>query len=386
MANSKLNFFYFVIIELILCGSGQIIHIYGSLTLRMFNFIIAILLSIYLLLCKPKMDKDSTNIFLWYMLIFCISVSLSLIGGTTKFLFEDIKPLSFFMIYPFFYWMIISEKVVMNIVRIIKYGVLVMTIIYLVYLLLIRFLGVIDFNFFYYDIMSEESDFIFRGDKGELFYKGFVFLPIGLVFLLQSKRYIASLLVVIAVYFTLTRGFYIITFLALFLEYILFSSKKSSYKLFMILFFSIVCILICSYLNLFAVGEGRESGDELRIQTIHQVIDRITPLSFLVGHGFGNGVPVREVHMEMSYLEIFHKQGVLGLLFWAYFLYSIYRYYRKVDNRYKNIAGGFFISAILIYVQSLFNPYMNNPIGMSALLLSYFSCRKLSLLSQVKNM
>lgn len=385
MTNSKLNFFYFVIVELILCGSGQIIHVYGGLTLRMFNFIIAILLSIYLLLCKPQMDKDSTNVFLWYIFIFCISVSFSLIGGTTKYLFEDIKPLSFFMIYPFFYWMIISEKVVMNIVRIIKYCVLVMTVTYLVYLLLIRFWGVIDFNFFYYDIMSGESDFIFRSDKGELFYKGFVFLPIGLVFLLKSKRYIASLLVLIAVYFTLTRGFYIITFLALFLVYILFSSQKSSYKLFMILFLSFLCILICSYFDLFEVSEGRESGDELRIQTIYQVIDRITPLSFFIGHGFGNGVPIREVHMEMSYLEIFHKQGVFGLLFWIYFLYSIYRYYKKVDNRYKDIAGAFFIGAILIYVQSLFNPYMNNPIGMSALLLSYFSCLRLSLLSQVRN-
>lgn len=153
----------------------------------------------------------------------------------------------------------------------------------------------------------------------------------------------------------------------------------------MILFLSFLCILVCSYFDLFEVSEGRESGDELRIQTIYQVIDRITPLSFFIGHGFGNGVPIREVHMEMSYLEIFHKQGIFGLLFWIYFLYSIYRYYKKVDNRYKDIAGAFFIGAILIYVQSLFNPYMNNPIGMSALLLSYFSCRRLSLLSQVRN-
>ena len=32
-----------------------------------------------------------------------------------------------------------------------------------------------------YDSMTEESDFMFRGDKGEFYYKGFIFLPIGAV-------------------------------------------------------------------------------------------------------------------------------------------------------------------------------------------------------------
>ena len=166
------------------------------------------------------------------------------------------------------------------------------------------------------------------------------------------------------------------------MSYVFFSSKANGSKVFVILIVSIICLLLCSYFSLFDMGEGRESGDQLRVLTIEQVVDRITPFSFLFGHGFGNGVPIREVHMEMSYLEIFHKQGIIGLSFWTYLLYSICRYYKQVVGKYRRIAGAFFISASLIYVQSLFNPYLNNPIGMSTVLLAYFSCRRLSLLSQ----
>nr|WP_186973098.1 hypothetical protein [Bacteroides intestinalis] len=377
-----LYFFYFLIAELFLCGSGQIIHVYGGLTLRMFNFIIAIFISIYFLLRKPLMGKDTTRLFLFYVFSFLIGISLSLVGESTKHLFEDIKPLSFFFIFPFFYWMIKSGQVIMNIIRVLKYGVIIMTVVYLIYLLLIRFFGVIDFYSLYYGGISEESDFMFRGTGGELFYKGFVFLPIGLVFLLQSKKYILSVFVLIAIYFTLTRGFYVIAFLAVLMSYVFFSSKANGSKVFVILIVSIICLLLCSYFSLFDMGEGRESGDQLRVLTIEQVVDRITPFSFLFGHGFGNGVPIREVHMEMSYLEIFHKQGIIGLSFWTYLLYSICRYYKQVVGKYRRIAGAFFISASLIYVQSLFNPYLNNPIGMSTVLLAYFSCRRLSLLSQ----
>lgn len=105
-----------------------------------------------------------------------------------------------------------------------------------------------------------------------------------------------------------------------------------------------------------------------------QLAERVNPISIFVGHGFGIGVPIRPVHFEISFLEIFHKQGLLGLMFWLIFLRIIVYNYTKIRSyEYKKIALGFLLSSMFIYIQTQTNPFMNNPIGMSFLLISVIS-------------
>jgi hypothetical protein len=79
--------------------------------------------------------------------------------------------------------------------------------------------------------------------------------------------------------------------------------------------------------------------------------------------------------MEISYLEIFHKQGLIGLAFWASLAGAIFHQYLQAGPSAETDA--FFYSSLFIFIESLTNQYINNPIGMSILLLSLVCLYKL---------
>jgi hypothetical protein len=112
----------------------------------------------------------------------------------------------------------------------------------------------------------------------------------------------------------------------------------------------------------------RDFSDSGRRQQIEEVVDRVTLSSFFIGHGFGVGVPSRPVHMEISYLEIMHKQGLAGMLFWAGLLYLLFKKYRAAETTPWRDA--FFCGAVFVFFQSLTNQYMNNPIGLAMIMLA----------------
>lgn len=366
----------FAIAELVLCGSGQVLRLGGGLTLRMLNYLCIFgFYMLFVIYGHFKMTRQDWLVFVSYLLTTLFAAGCCLINGNANRLVEDIKPLSYFLVFPFFLIAINSCATIRKISSILKYGALIMSAVYLVYLAAIKLLGLVDYVAFY-GSMAEESDFMFRDEGGELFYKGFLFLPIGLLFWIREKKYLAAGIILVAIYFTLTRGFYIMALLGIGC-YIFYRSKKNLPTL----FFWAVCgaaglfIIIAS--GLFDMGGARSDGDLLRIITFDQVVERITPLSTLIGHGFGAGVPIREIHMENAFLEIFHKQGLLGLAFWFLLLYCI-RFYSKRAVIHKDIARLYWIGVLMVYVQSLFNPFINNPIGMSFVIIGYACCRYLS--------
>lgn len=366
----------FVIVELVFCGSGQVIKIGGGLTLRMLNY--ACICGFYLLFILYghfKMSRQDWSVFAFYFFTFFFATGYSLINGNTQNLIEDIKPLSYFLVFPFFVIAINNYATIRKISDIIKYAALLMSAVYLIYLSAIKLLGLVDYVAFY-GTMSEESDFIFRDEGGELFYKGFLFLPIGLLFWLKEKKLLPVCIILAAIYFTLTRGFYIMALLGI-ACYVFYKSKKNLPTLLFWVICSVAGVFIIVASGLFDMGEARSDGDLIRIITFDQVVERITPLSTLIGHGFGQGVPIRTVHMENAFLEIFHKQGLLGISFWLFLLYCI-RFYNKRAIIHKDISQLYWIGTLIVYVQSLFNPFLSNPIGMSFIIISYACCRYLS--------
>jgi O-antigen ligase len=113
----------------------------------------------------------------------------------------------------------------------------------------------------------------------------------------------------------------------------------------------------------------REFSDNERKRQIKEVIADITPATVIWGHGFGNGVESRPIHMEISYLEIFHKQGLIGLGTWVFLFTSLVGYFISLPLR-SPLSYAFFLAAIFIFFQSLTNQYINNPIGMGMFLIS----------------
>ena len=370
----RINYFFFcfVLLELFLCGSGQVIKI-GPITLRMINFTIALL---YIFVGSNKMNRQ-LNLYLFiYSLYIVFWFSYSIIFNDYKFVFEDIKPLSYFFLFPFIHYMVIKHNTIDTIISLLRISTLTMAVIYIIYILLVKN-DIINYSLFYAFASEHLSDIMFRGSEGELFYKGFVYLPIGFIIFFDEKKYFKSIILLIAIYLTQTRGFYIITIVGLIIHYYT-THTTTIKKIFIVPFFIITIIYLIIISGLFDMGVARSEGDEERMITLYQVAERITLLSSVIGHGFGYGVPIREIHMEMSYLEILHKQGIVGIILWICLYIKIYLFWKNSKKENKRVSNIFFIGLTILYVQSLFNPYINNPMGIGFILLAYYSCYKLS--------
>lgn len=367
--------------EIFLLGSGQVFLLPGGVSLKMFNYALMLVIAGGTLLYKPVMDKDILRITSLFSGTLVIGILMSVINGGWARLFTDLSPLLYFFTFFFFYFYIRTWSDIIFIKKLLCLSALLMAFLYLIYIGLI-YAGVLNFDVAYL-MLKKQSDFLFRGSEGAFFYKGFLYLVIGLIFYIVRGKMFSwqSMLLLIAIYFTRTRGFLIIALCAC----IFYSAYWLYYKHFLVpVKYIMVTTIILIVVAVFAVGwyenfvgDNRQGGDAVRIQTIYEVAERITPLSFLVGHGFGIGVPIRQVHMEMSYLEIFHKQGIIGLLFWGYLLFTSCLSFARMTLKQQQEGLPFILAIILIYIQSLFNPYLNNPIGMSFVLISYVVLKRI---------
>ena len=130
---------------------------------------------------------------------------------------------------------------------------------------------------------------------------------------------------------------------------------------------------------MFEILGDKSDSDSVRYTQMDQVISSVNPISLIIGHGFGVGVPIRKIHMELSFLEIFHKQGIIGLIFWfGLFIHIFIMYINIKIKKYKDIALPFLLSVIFVLLQSTTNPYMNNPIGLTMILITIVVFSKLN--------
>ena len=243
----------------------------------------------------------------------------------------------------------------------------------------------------FYNTFIGTKEFFFRGEL-TFFYKGFIFICIAFLFVYFSEQPYKHLILILlgaGILLSVTRGF----LFAFSLTYVLYHFLKSSFirsALFVILSLAIVLA------GQVAIRESSKAIDQLknkpefdpevkinpdstllgdrnysddgRFQQIKEVTEEINLSSIIIGHGFGMGIPSRPIHMEISYLEIFHKQGVIGLIFWAYLLWLLYKKYKAASP--GGLRDAFFFGSSFIYFQSLTNQYINNPIGLSMVMLS----------------
>ena len=373
-------FCYFVMFELFLMGSGQELHVTSFLTVRMVNFIVAVTISLY---CFMRND-DFPKTILWFIGIFTVLLLLAFfiaisVGSFFEFVIEDIKPLIYFYILLFYYYISSSEIVVEKAFNILLLSAKIMTVLYLIYLVLTDLTGIIDYVFAYQTL--ETDSFLFRGVGSAFFYKGFIFLPIAAVGFFRKKQYVWLILVSVAIFFTYTRGLYLLLFFGLTFYYM----RTRHVGIVKIIAFALVLLLIYEFLEvagLFSLDksfqENREESDYIRVLIIEQVWNAITYLSFLIGHGFGYGIEERTTHMEISYMDIFHKQGIVGIAFWLLLMVAVIYYARTVSNKYKETADFWVTATLMIYLQSCFNPYINTPMGMTVVFMALVFCYRFS--------
>ena len=375
-------FCYVMLFELFLLGSGQDLPLAGGLTLRWLNFFIGVGASLYMFVRSDDFPKSILAFILVYTAQLLIGWMLAFIfDSEMAYLMVDFKPLIYFYIVLFFYYMMTSELMIKRVVDILLLCVKIMTVLYLIYMTLTDILGLFSMTGENYHSVDDSGSFMFRGIGSSLFYKGFVYLPIGALGFFWRKQYVWMALSILAIYFTYTRGLYVLLAFGLLAFYL----KTHEVNIFKIVGLMLVVLLLYEVAEVFEIFqfddtymENREESDSVRLITIDQVFDRITWWSLLIGHGFGQGVPERAAHMEISYLDIFHHQGLFGLSFWVALFIAILKYGNSVAGKYKEEAAFFMTAAMMIFLQSCFNPYINNSIGMSITLLAFVICYRLS--------
>lgn len=373
----KKLFLSIVCLELFLGGGGRLVDT-GLLSIRMYLFITALVFSFLLIIQRSKIDKNLLVILVLALLQLFLSSMIGLLNGvSTSLVLNDVKPLLFIFSGVFFYSFISEASDIDLIVKLLKFSSLLMAILYLIMFASIN-LGLIPFLPFYQMVESTE-EFFFRGEFA-FFYKGFMYLCVGAIFYFWTFKKSSKLVLVLlssAILLTFTRGF-IASSVSVFVIYLVFIQPKYFRSILGLGLIILTLIFGWSFVsNSDRIDRGTSDGD--RIIQIKQVAERFTLSTTIVGYGFGEGVPFRPEHMEISYLEIFHKQGLFGLSFWLIiFIYGSVLYRKAKKNGNDELAMPFYLSFMFVYIQSFTNPFINNPIGLSMIMISLAVLRLLS--------
>lgn len=380
----SLRLFFVVVIELVVGGGGRLTAL-GPVSLRMVLFagaLVATAIHFY----KGRRIPADYLLFMGIIALMLASGTLVgiLNGSAPANIWEDVKPQLYFLLLPFFYFSVNDTEIVKKLNEVFKYSSVGMAVIFIATLILIH-TGIVPFLNFWNLVLSTQ-EFFFRGEL-TFFYKGFMYLCVGLFFLVEghAKRW-QVMIVIIAIALTVTRGFWVSLLLTYGAYYLVFSQKKmqgaiSIAAAVVLIFFSSDMIAAISRKvdretspaekkhepKPYLLGDRTHSDNERRRQ-FNEVKERVSPLSAVIGHGLGQGVPIRPIHMEVSYLEIFHKQGVIGLGCWLLiFLTGLLKFIRARSN---SATVPYFLSFVFVFVESLSNQFINNPIGFSLIMIS----------------
>lgn len=404
--------FWLVLTELILGGGGRLVS-FGPVSIRMILFALVQLT----LIANVVRGKWSWKVPYWqFILVFFGITGISAWMGwqnnaVPSAIFRDVKPLLYWINLAFFGYVIRDLSLLPGIRFVVKWSTFTLAAAYLL-LLVFWQTNMIDGEALYL-LLSQTEEFSFRGSLGFM-YKGFVFLPIGIFFWFQEagfRKYIVIFLLYLAILLTYTRGFWALCF-ALQLMYTLFYNRMNILSwlalLFMVVSMYSTGVYVASMSEAYFAGqevgeraqnqekmqqplskiekeisssfkqgfEHREASMVDRFIQIREVIDATTIKSALVGHGLGIGTANRPVHMEISYLEIFHKQGLLGLSLWlVLFLAIARRYYLAIHKKirsidYRDDSFVLFTGCIFMFGISFLNPFINAPMGLGWLALS----------------
>jgi hypothetical protein len=127
-----------------------------------------------------------------------------------------------------------------------------------------------------------------------------------------------------------------------------------------------------------SIGLSRTISNDQRIDDIAFISNKASTSTLVLGEGFGSFINAR-TNIENTFLWALWKFGIIGLMFWLMPLAICTYFYLQVPQWHTNsLAGAYYFSTILVYVETATNPYLNNPIGLSFVLVAIFSLRTLA--------
>jgi hypothetical protein len=377
--------FIVVALDLFLGGGGRLIE-FGPLSLRMVLFAVALVTLVVFLVGRPggwrSIDGQERFAIAAVAAFFATHAGAVAIGWLSDHPLEDIvvdiKPLLFVLMAPFFALCLKTTADVAMTERLLRIAGPVLAILYLAIWGGLA-AGALDFAVIY-PLLNDTGEFFFRGESF-FFYKGFLFLGVGIVFLLAQRgaaSLLLAMLVAVALLLTLTRGFVLSTAIAV-LAFLMFRDRRMLVAAMPLVAASVFIVLVylpgMDHLYL----EQRELSNTTRGDDWNHFLANANIGTLLVGQGFG-AVFNQRLLFENSYLWLLWKGGLPVLAFWltpfalaTYWLMAAAR-----SPRYHVAAAAWWCALLLVYVQTATNPFLNNPIGLSVVLLSVLSLRVLA--------
>lgn len=371
------------ILELFLGGGGRLLE-FGPITLRMVLFGLCLYSTAWLIIKRAAVDRRAIALAAIFIGFYLTIQLLSLLNGaasgaSTEELLADVKPSLYWLVAPFFAVVLGSREAILRTATLARIAGLALA---TGYLLAISCLlsGMLDFNRFY-EALDATGEFFFRGNTF-FFYKGFLYIAIATVFFLAERgklQKVAALLLASALALTLTRGFVIAAATAILM--MLFSLRRwlmlSTAALLAVFAVFVIWIYLPEMSNDYSAQ--RDVSNNIRIEDFRFILANATLKTLLIGEGFGSYINER-LNIENTYLWILWKTGLPGLLFWLAPLLLCTMYYRRIvhSGRDRRLAAAMYYSVVLIYVQTATNPFLNNPIGLSFVLIALFSLRTLT--------
>jgi hypothetical protein len=208
-----------------------------------------------------------------------------------------------------------------------------------------------------------------------LTYEGYIYLAIGAIFWAARPGWrpkVFAVLITILITLSGTRGL-TLSLILCFALLIALNGKRRAFTKVLALGLVVLALAVAPFL--ISVLRGQEQiadSDETRIVTINEIESNVTVKSLIWGHGLGIGVPERPDKMEITYLEIFHKNGLIGLAVWTIpFAVILRRYWLLKGSDVVKVATPFVLGVLLVCLYSSTNPALNNPIGLSMVFLCY---------------
>ena len=375
-------FFIVMLLELFIGGGGRFIA-FGPLTLRMVLFggcFILFGFSVYLRLRRLEGQRLAFGLVLFYLIVHIFGLIVGAMKGTAPSdMFPEFQHSLYWLAAPFFAMVLQSPVMVQRASIVVRAAGVILALAYFMVLALLAFgkISILEIL----PLLHDSGEVVVRGDNF-LFYKGFLYLGISVVFFVGLRgRFWKSLagMVWVALVLTLTRGFLLSTSVAVLLMLAAQGRRlAATFALLMVMTAAFVILVYVPSQKDASYSEQRSESTNQRARDFFAIIDNMTPQTFLIGEGFGAEENDR-IEIENSFLWAQWKLGVMGPVFWSTPLFLCAYFYLKIPNRrYHRSANAFFFGTVLVYVETLTNPFLNNPIGLSFVLVAIFSLRTLS--------
>jgi hypothetical protein len=366
-----------VVMEVSLCGGGRLFYD-GMVTPRYVLFGLGLAYSVSILLCREKIPPEFVFLTVAFIGLSVISAITSILKSMpTPAALYDLKPLAYFLLLPFFAATIRSVDDVMLVAKIWKFSALALAGSFLAVMAmwkldLVTATQLVDFLNPTHDPRLE---FYFRGET-TFYFKALLYVGVGVFFFIDEKKWarnVAVLMLLLAIALTMTRGMLLSVCLVL-SAWAYFHSNNQAKNLMLAAGFLLVGVVGVVWIN--ATLESVKLSNEIRINDLKWLMDiSLHWQTVLFGQGFGAPILGREA-IEIAYVNVFIKQGVIGIIFWLLPPFYLAWLMRSInDSGRRALAMPYFMSAALVYVMSLTNPFLTNPIGMSIVMIAMVAVR-----------